>query len=157
LPVEVAAASITALRCGAAAPQLIWTPVLQCRWRLQIGVWRSYQATDSAGPFEEALGWPPAEWVPQRGGVEIVVLIEHRSQELVELMDRLDGRPVRVMVWTHDEISGHPRESGQQWTRITVDDLFHVTSRRAEQGFATWMASPVPSPIVDVSDVPPGV
>lgn len=129
---------------------------MPCQWRAQIGVWRSGEHREGSSGFDKH-GWPPAEWTPRGGVVELVAWIEHRSIELAVLLRRIGRRPVRVMMWTHDEITGHPRQSQDQWTRVTMDDLSHVTTRRGSRPGAQWVSwfcGPQLSPIVDVADLP---
>lgn len=166
--VRVAAASITALRRGAVAPALLWSPRRPCDWLLDIGLWRCGDATRSAttesdradghgSSFEPAgvsASVTTVRWGAAHDGVDTVLAIEHDSAGLAEELGRLGDRPVRMMAWTHDEVAGHPRQAGRQWTRFTLDEVFHACTRPHGVMWRSSLVGPVVSPRVEVSDLP---
>lgn len=152
LPLVVVAASITALRSGSIAPELIWTPGHPCCWQAQIAVRRPYDDAHADKPFEDLL-WSQNATAP-RSGVETVLTVEHGSRSLADVMHRAGERPLRVMVWTLDHLCGYPCDAGQ-WTRLTLDDAHHMLTVRRSGRWVSTLVSPVPSPTVDVSDIIP--
>lgn len=150
--VEVTAASITALRRNPAAPALVWPPTRPCNWRLR------FIAADAPTPelLDLAqMGEPPVRSNLEFDAATTVVCIEHRSTDLTTTLLGLGNRPLRLMVWTHDEVAGYPRQASAQWTRLTVDELMHVATRRFLVGWTSCLASVKLKPLVEVSDVAP--
>ena len=82
-----------------------------------------------------------------------VVCIEHASAELTTILLGLRHRPFRLMAWTNEQVSGWPRHSDAQWTRLTMDDLTHVATRGRPDGWVSCVASAEARPIVDVAEV----
>lgn len=144
LTINVIAASITALRGELVAPQLVWTPLMRCDWRMEITVCEVSTPT----PQEVAASTPAA------AGIETLAQIEHRSDDLIQVLATAGERAMRFMVWTHDVIAGYPRPAGRQWNRVTIDDTFHLGSRRRDGSWTSYMRSVGLSPLVDVADLP---
>lgn len=148
--VNVVAASITALRSGPVAPVLVWSPMVVCRWRLRVVVSRSPQ---DVFRDVDGFGWSPECDVGRPAAT--IVVIEHGVEDLAKVLVDLGGRPVRLMAWTPKRLgdSGPPVDS--TWTRITVDELFYLTSRRLSDRWVSVLASAILTPLVEASDPPP--
>lgn len=99
------------------------------------------------------MGEPPVRSNLEFDAATTVVCIEHGSTDLTTTLLALGDRPLRLMVWTHDEVAGYPRQASTQWTRLTVDELMHVTTRRRLMGWTSCLASGTLKPLIEVSGV----
>jgi hypothetical protein len=99
-----------------------------------------------------AMGTPAVYSSTLPDAATTVVAIEHRSASLAATLLSLSSRRIRLMAWTHDQVTGFPRNARSQWTRITIDDLVHVTARTTPAGWTSNLVSELLQPLIDLCD-----